>query len=102
KNLLPTATPRSVSLCDFLFSLATPRRAELCTLPLHDALPILTVAKREQTCCGVSAADGWTPYRVNLVQLDQIHAIWRPAVGRRDAAAGLLALGHRQDRKSVV
>ena len=30
----------------------------------------VTVAKRDQTCCGVSAADGWTPYRVNLVQLD--------------------------------
>jgi hypothetical protein len=30
----------------------------------------VTVAKREETCCGVSAADGWTPYRNNLVQLD--------------------------------
>jgi hypothetical protein len=30
----------------------------------------VTVAKRDQTCCGVSAADGWAPFRANLVQLD--------------------------------
>jgi hypothetical protein len=30
----------------------------------------VTVAKRDQTCCGVSTSDGWTAYRDNLVQLD--------------------------------
>jgi len=30
----------------------------------------VTVAKRDTTCCNVSAADGWTPFRNNLVQLD--------------------------------